>query len=1743
MAALFPGAGDVGSFWRNIVDGVDSTSDVPPGRWDVDVFYRPRGAGGRPPPGSAGAGGAAGAAVAAADAVYCRRGGFVDELATFDPTAFGIMPVAVEAAEPDQLLALRLAAEAFDDAGGLDAFRDGVGGLSTVGVVLGRGGYPSAGYGRLEQRVKTAAQLATTLREVLPGLPESDVERVRSAFAARLGPERPEAMIGLVPNLAASRVANRLDLRGPAYTIDAACASSLLAVETAVRELASGRADAMVAGGSHLVHDITFWSVFSQLGALSPTERIRPFDRRADGMLVGEGIGMVVLQRLDDALRSGRRVYAVIRGCGSASDGRTSSLLSPDSAGQELALRRAWRDAGLDPCAPGAVGLIEAHGTATPAGDAAELDTLTRVFGAADDAGRAAPPIGVGSVKSMIGHAMPAAGVAGLIKAALALHHRTLPPTLYCEEPHPAFAGSRLAPVREAAGWEPAAGAPRRAGVNAFGFGGVNAHVVLEEAPDGDRPAPASTAFGVPGRAGGGASRAGGPGGSGGAGVAGGAGLAGGAGFAGGAGSGGGAGGLRVRVRPAGTRTEAVLMVAGAEPAEIAAALDAPDAELLARDDAADPPRDGPCRLALVAPTPRRLALARSAVRRGRAWRGRSDLWFAPSGLLTGDAAAGDVVAGDVVAGDAAAGDAAVAGPGGAGRRGGIAFLFCGLEDNFTPRLDDVCDHFDLPRPAVDGVDELGRHGLASIEVGRVLDAALRRLDIVPDHVGGHSIGEWNALVSAGLVDSACADGFIAGFDPARLEVPGVVFGALGCGAEAAVEAIAGLPDVVVSHDNCPHQSVVCGRADSVAAALERLRARGVLGRQLPFRSGFHSPFLRPYLGPLRDAVQASVLRRPAIPVWSATAVAPYPSEDGQIRDLLLRHLVEPVRFHALTRRLHAEGVRVFVQVGVGTLTAFIDDTLAGEQHLAVASNSPKRNGLDQLRRLAAAVWAEGGAPRTDLLPVRAGAARPSAPVAPHGGQRHGGRGVRLALGAPLVRLGSAAPVLGAAPVFGAVRPPSPAYRVPERQAVPAAQTQESLRTRLADHPVLGEFDAAVGSAADAVSDVVGRWAALGPPTAGPVRAAGPAGFAGPARAEQPRVAVPAPAGPSRPAEPAAPDAPATPVPAAGGGGVRTRVRRMSLATLPFLIDHCFYRQPPGWRDVADRFPVVPMTAIVEIMIEEARALAGGRVPVALRALRALRWLAVEPPVDVTIQAGVVAEGAGTGTGREGAVVPAGPGELAVRVSLDGYAQGTVVFADAYPQPPDGTDATADLDGRSGRGEGGDGSGGGGGGGDVRFADELPAAHTPDDLYRTWMFHGPAYRGMERIVAVAREGVRGRLVVRPAPGALLDSAGQLYGYWATRHLSSDWSLLPQSVTEIRFFGPPPAVGERLGCVVRVRAVRDKTVTADMELRSAGGAVWAHVVGWTDRRFAADDVLWALVNTPERVGLARPTGDGWVLALERWRDSASRDLVLRHYLDAAGRAELAGRNPRAAREWSLGRIAVADAVRYWLWGEGAGPVWAIEIGVGHTPAGRPVVTALPTRPDVAGFDPPRVSLAHKPELAVAIVHPHGDVGIDVEKVTAATPGVERQALADAELRLLDGLAGGDACSRALWFIRMWSAKEAAAKADGTGLRGRPRRFVVDRLARAPAGALGDPDAPPPLLARVAVAAAGGDGRDDGRRRPHVRWVASRTLDATGMIIDGDAGDAGVADAAYVVAWTSPEVETAARDLEPEGVQWR
>ncbi|MEV6872375.1 beta-ketoacyl synthase N-terminal-like domain-containing protein [Amycolatopsis sp. NPDC051128] len=1420
MSVLLPGAPDLATYWRNLAGGVDAITEVPPEKWD-GAHYAPD-------------------AERRADRVYCRRGGFVDELAEVDVTGFGIMPNSVSATEPDQLIALRVAAQAVADAGGQDRLPADRG---RIGVVLGRGGYLTPGLVRLDQRVRTASQLVRTLGELLPDLDPARLDAVRQAFTDQLGPEAPESAIGLVPNLAASRLANRLDLRGPAYTVDAACASSLIAVDHAVRELATGRCDVVLAGGVHHCHDITLWSVFNQLGALSPSERIRPFHRDADGVLIGEGTGVVVLKRLADAERDGDRVYAVITGTGVASDGRTASLASPDSGGQVRAVRQAWAAAGLDPAAPDSIGLLEAHGTATPAGDAAELATLEAVFGPAGSAV-------LGSVKSMIGHTMPAAGVAGLVKAALAVHHGVLLPTLHCDDPHPALAKTRFSTLDTAAPWDAAV---RRAGVNAFGFGGINAHVVLEQAPDRAVPA--------------------------------------------------------VVVR----EPERVLRLAAPTVEALRDLFDRPGPQETG---------DGPVRLGIVDPTEKRLALARKALARGRAWRGRNDVWFADRPLL---------------------------GPGG----GKVAFVFPGLESELTLNCGDVARHFGLPWKHGDvEVGDVGRQGAAVFELGRLLHAALGRIGVTPDAVAGHSLGEWTAMAVAGVHAEAEVDAFLAGFDPDALVVPGLTFAAVGAPAPRVLEELAGRTDVVLSHDNSPNQAMICGPAAAVGTLVSRFRTAGIVAQVLPFRSGFHTPMLRPYLDPIREAAARFTLHPPDVPLWSATTVSEYPAAEAEVRELFVRHLLEPVRFRPLVRALHAAGFRAFVQLGAGQLGSLVGDTLHGEEHLVVAAHSAHRPGLAQLRRVATALWADGL--DVDFARLPGGGGRPAA---------H--RLVKLDLGGHLISLDE---------------------EVRARIALPA--THRSTVGDLAGKgPLAAEFARLLEDTAELASTVL----------------------AGPAR----RLPAPKPL---------------------------DTTLSVSVEAMPYLLDHCFFKQPPQ-ADPGDRWPVVPATTVIDHLMGFAEQAAPGRRAVAVHDVRLSQWITAVPAVTVPVR-----------------VRPHGADR--VLAALEGYSQAVVELATAYP-----ADAPAPW----------------------RFpasAEQVPEM-TAAQLYGDrWMFHGPRFQGVTELTAVGDRHVRAVLTTPAAPGALLDNVGQVLGYWIMSRQPERTTVFPVAMREIRFHGPHPAPGERLECLVRITALTDEFLDADMQIVH-NGQVWAEFTGWRDRRFDSTPHIRQADRTPERSTLSVEQPGGWALVHEQWPDLATRELIMRNYLAGPERGAYERRPPRGRRQWLLGRIAAKDAVRQFLWARGESEMFPAELRIGNDDTGRPFATGAYGRE----LPPLTISVAHRAEAGVAIAR-FGLCGIDVEEVVPRAESTVDAALGAAELALYASLPGDPD----RWFARFWTAKEAVAKLRGTGLRGEPRDFAVVAAA------------PDELVVRVA-------GRDH-----HVCCADSEN-------------PPGAPPRRYVVAWTEETKETA------------
>ena len=421
LSCRFPGASSPDAYWELLRDGIDAVSEVPPDRWNRDDLFD--------------------ANPDAAGKTYSRHGGFLTGIDRFDPAFFGISPREAVAMDPQQRLLLETTWEALDRAG---QPRDRLA-ASPTGVFIG---ITAAEYGRFSHSAS--------------GLSRLDSYHIT----------------GNTLNAAAGRLSYTLGFTGPAVAVDTACSSSLVAVHLACRAIWQGDCEQAVAGGVHLILSPAGHVALSRARVLSAQGRCRTFDAAADGMVRGEGCGVIVVRRLSDALRDGDPVMALIRGTAVNQDGPSSGLTVPNGPSQEEVIRAALRNAGV---APLRVGYVEAHGTATPLGDPIEINALAQVLCAGrppDD------PLLLGSVKTNVGHLEAAAGIAGLIKAVMALHHQEIPPHLHFAVPSPRIPWSEysLLVVTSRRAW-PRSERPRIAGVSAFGFSGTNAHVVLEEAP------------------------------------------------------------------------------------------------------------------------------------------------------------------------------------------------------------------------------------------------------------------------------------------------------------------------------------------------------------------------------------------------------------------------------------------------------------------------------------------------------------------------------------------------------------------------------------------------------------------------------------------------------------------------------------------------------------------------------------------------------------------------------------------------------------------------------------------------------------------------------------------------------------------------------------------------------------------------------------------------------------------------------------------------------------------------------------------------------------------------------------------------------------------------------------------------------------------------------------------------------------------------------------------------------------
>ncbi|WFE65368.1 type I polyketide synthase [Micromonospora sp. WMMD714] len=859
MACMLPGSPDLDSFWRTVLSGTDTVTEVPADRWDTDHYYAPEVG-----PGQTGR------------ISVSKWGGFIEPV-PFDAIGYGIPPAALSSIDPTQLLALEVSHRALVDAG--YAYDAPGADHSRTGVVFGAEAGSDMGH-------------AQTLRTMLPAY----LGEVPDQMQELLPTVTEDSFPGVLANVIAGRVANRLDLGGPNYTIDAACASSLAAMDAACKELVSGDSDLMICGGADLHNGVNDYLMFTSAHALSPTGRSRPFDSTGDGIALGEGVACVVLKRLADAERDGDRIYGVIKGLGGASDGRALGLTAPRPDGQRRALDRAYHRSGIS---PREVGLVEAHGTGTVVGDRTELETLTRMF---VESGAEPGGCALGSVKSQIGHTKCAAGLAGLIKATLALYHGVRPPTIHLERPNPAWhpQQSPFAFFTEARPW-PAPAAERIAGVSAFGFGGTNFHVVLSAYPNAPEPRHAQ------------------------------------------------------RIWPA-----ELFCFRGTD----LASAHQPIRQLL-ESLAGDPGRDRPGRLAALAasvaakaanrPGPTRVAvvardLAELETLLRRALAGEHD----PARGLVQPTDGEPVGPGQV----------AFLFPGqGSQRTGALGELFVAFPElRHYLELDRPAAELLFPPTAFDQdsrraqEDRVRDTRIAQPVLGiggLAMDHLLRRLGVRPDMTAGHSYGELVGLCVAGAFDAATL------LDLSR-ERAAAILGACGedPGTMAAVNATAdqvaqvlaaaGLTsEVVLANRNAPQQVVVSGPTGKVRAAVVALKEAGLSARAIPVACAFHSPVVAGAVETFAEVLAARSIAEPRIPVWSNLTAAPYSGDADQVRHHLAEQIGAPVRFVEQVEAMYAAGARLFVEVGPGqVLSRLVQAVLGDRPHQTVACERGPADGL-----------------------------------------------------------------------------------------------------------------------------------------------------------------------------------------------------------------------------------------------------------------------------------------------------------------------------------------------------------------------------------------------------------------------------------------------------------------------------------------------------------------------------------------------------------------------------------------------------------------------------------------------------------------------------------------------------------------------------------------------------------------------------------------------------------------------------
>lgn len=889
MASLLPQSRNLRQYWQNIVSKADCITDVPESHWSVKDYYDPNP---RTPE----------------DKTYCKRGGFIPEV-DFNPMEFGIPPSILEVTDVSQLLSLVVAKEAMEDAGYGEAREFN---RENVGVILGVAMAKQLGMplsARLEYPVWEKVLISSGLS---PEDTQKIVEKIKSAYIKW----DENAFPGMLANVVAGRIANRLNFGGMNCVVDAACASSFGALKMAISELVEYRSDMMLTGGVDTDNTIMAYISFSKTPAVSPGENVKPFDAKSDGMMLGEGIAMLVLKRLEDAQKDGDRIYAVIKGIGTSSDGRYKSIYAPRKEGQVKALERAYNDAGFSPTT---LGLMEAHGTGTMAGDPTEFASLQSFFSKHDERKQY---IALGSVKSQIGHTKAAAGAASLVKTALALYHKILPPTINITEPNPKLdiENSCFYLNTETRPWiRGESESPRRAGVSSFGFGGTNYHLVLEEYQQ-EQQQP-------------------------------------------------------YRLHDVASQ----ILFSAPNPSELIKNLETSLENLQAGDgnryysQLVEECRNiqipqNAARIGFVAGNKadacKLLALSIDLLKNKQStlnWEHPQGIYYRASGIKL----RGKVVA--LFSGQGSQylemGREAVMNFPALRRLYGLMDSLL-IEDNLQPISQVVFPHptFNQTEKA-DQIATLQRTEYAQPAIG-VFSAGLysifQQAGFKSDFTAGHSFGELTALLAAGVLSEsdylylvkARGKAMAAPKDPDH-----------DAGSMLAVKeeiskvelVLKNFPKITIANFNSPSQVVLAGPSHEIQKIHQKFQDLGYGAVLLPVAAAFHTPLIAFAQKSFAIATKSVKLLNPKIPVFSNVTAQQYPQESDKIQRILESHLASSVNFTQQIENIYAAGGYCFVEFGPKRiLTNLVKDILGERPHITISLNPSTHKSSDISLREAA---------------------------------------------------------------------------------------------------------------------------------------------------------------------------------------------------------------------------------------------------------------------------------------------------------------------------------------------------------------------------------------------------------------------------------------------------------------------------------------------------------------------------------------------------------------------------------------------------------------------------------------------------------------------------------------------------------------------------------------------------------------------------------------------------------------------